>query len=78
MRVIGCGPLNRIIFTDKFIKNRKDRDNFESEKAQEMFSEKLKELGVFVNGNGLYHFSMCHTPKFIEKLIKIIKRVSNP
>jgi glutamate-1-semialdehyde 2,1-aminomutase len=76
MRVIGCGPLGRIIFTDKFIKNRKDRDNFEIENAQEVFSDKLRELGVFVNGNGLYHFSMSHTPKVVEELINITKLAS--
>jgi len=75
MRVVGCGPLNRIIFTDRFIRNRKDRDNFEPENAQEMFSGRLKELGVFVNGNGLYHLSMSHTPEIIESLIDRIKRV---
>ena len=76
MRVVGCGPLNRIIFTDKFIKNRKDRDNFESKNAQEAFSNKLKELGVFVNGNGLYHFSMSHTPEVIREIVDIIKTVT--
>ena len=76
MRVIGCGPLNRIIFTDKFIKNRKERDFYEPKNAQEIFSNKLKEMGVFVNGNGLYHFSMSHTPEVIEELISIIKIVS--
>jgi len=76
MRVIGCGAVNRIIFTDKFIKNRKDRDNFEPKNAQEMFSNKLKELGVFINGNGLYHFSMSHTPEVIKELINIIKLAS--
>ena len=73
MTVIGCGPLSRIVFTDKFIRNRKDRDNFEPENAQEAFSIKLKKLGVFVNGNGLYHFSMSHTPEIVEELINIIK-----
>jgi glutamate-1-semialdehyde aminotransferase len=28
MSAIGCGPINRLIFTNKFIKNRKDRDLF--------------------------------------------------
>ena len=74
MRAIGCGPINRIIFTDKFIKNRKDRDMHEPENAQKLFSIKLKESGVFVNGNGLYHFSMSHTPEVINELVNIIKR----
>ena len=73
MRVMGCGPINRIIFTDKFIRNRKDRDGLESSDAQKIFSEKLKRFGVFVNENGLYHFSMAHTPEVIGELINTIK-----
>ena len=77
MRIIGCGPLSRIIFTDKFIRNRKDRDAFEPERAQEEFSNKLKKLGVFVNGNGLYHFSMAHTPDVVGEIVKAIKTASS-
>jgi glutamate-1-semialdehyde 2,1-aminomutase len=77
MRAIGCGPLSRIIFTDKFIKNRKDRDNFEPKNAQETFSNKLKQVGLFVNGNGLYHLSMSHTPEVVEEMIILIKKVCN-
>ena len=75
MRVIGCGAINRIIFTDRFIMNRKDRDLYEPAGAQLAFSERLKDNNVFVNGNGLYHFSMSHTPEVIEKLINCIKEV---
>ena len=73
---MGCGPINRIIFTDKSIRNKKERDKFESSDAQKIFSDKLKELGVFVNTNGLYHFSMSHTTKIVEELIGLIKRAS--
>ena len=73
MRAIGCGSINRLIFTSKFIKNKKERDESECENAQKEFSDKLKTLGVFVNGNGLYHFSMSHTPDVIRKLTNIIK-----
>lgn len=73
MRVIGCGPLSRIIFTDRFIRNREDRDNFEPKKSQATFADKLKKMGVFVNGNGLYHFSMSHTPEIIKDITDIIK-----
>ena len=75
MRVIGCGPLNRIIFTDKFIRNRKDRDKFELADAQQIFTDKLKNVGVFLNGNGLFHFSMSHTKDIVLELIKKIKEV---
>lgn len=77
IRVIGCGPINRIIFTDKPIKNRKERDKFEIKGKQELFFSKLKNEGIFVNTNGLFHFSMSHTPKIIKKIIKKIKKISN-
>jgi glutamate-1-semialdehyde 2,1-aminomutase len=76
MRVIGIGPLNRIIFTEKFIKNRSDRDKYEIKGSQEAFSKKLAKLGVFVNGNGLYHLSMSHNTSVIKELIKKIKLAS--
>lgn len=66
------GNLYDKIKSDKFIKNRKDRDKFETLKAQKIFSNKLKKSGVFLNSNGLFHFSMSHTPKIINKIIKVI------
>tara|TARA_Y100000591_G_scaffold68903_1_gene57109 strand:- start:3336 stop:4466 length:1131 start_codon:yes stop_codon:yes gene_type:complete len=75
IRAIGCGPINRIVFTDKFITNREERDLYEPENAQKIFSKKLKESGVFVNTNGLYHFSMAHTPEVVKELINIIKKI---
>ena len=77
MRAIGCGAINRIVFTDKFIMNRKDRDLYESANTQSVFAERLKKLKVFVNGNGLYHLSMSHTPEVIKNLISKIKQASN-
>lgn len=73
MRAIGCGAINRIVFTDKPIMNRKDRDFYESANSQLAFSKRLKYLKVFVNNNGLYHLSMSHTPEIIESLINRIK-----
>ena len=73
MRAMGCGAINRIIFTNRFIINRKDRDLYEPIDAQLAFSKRLKDLNVFVNSNGLYHLSMSHTPEVIEKLIDRIK-----
>ena len=74
MRVIGCGPISRLIFTDKFIRNRKERDELESQN-QDDFYNKLKKEGVFVNGNGLFHFSMSHTPKVIIKIVMKIRGI---
>jgi len=68
MQAIGCGPINRIIFTNKFIKNRKERDEFET--CSEDFYKKLKFNGVFINTNGIIHLSMSHTVEVINKLVK--------
>tara|TARA_Y100001963_G_scaffold56242_1_gene78717 strand:- start:60504 stop:61619 length:1116 start_codon:yes stop_codon:yes gene_type:complete len=71
-RAMGCGSMNRIIFTDIFIKNRKDRDLLESFDHQK-FHHDLAKKQVFLNPNGIFHFSMCHTPSVINNLIdKII------
>lgn len=75
LKVIGCGPLNRIIFTDKFIKNRKERDELESKNQNEFYDE-LRKNGIFVNGNRLFHFSMCHTEDVINQIVHKIKMTS--
>ena len=71
MRAIGSGPINRIIHTDKFIRNRKDRDSFENPN-QNLLYERLLENGIFVNGNRTIHLSMCHTKKVMKQIIKNI------
>ena len=77
IRVIGIGPLSRIVFTNHFIRNRKDRDRLESsQKKQTIFYNLLLENGVFVNGNRLFHFSMCHNEEVVQELIDKIKKVS--
>ena len=76
IRVTGCGPINRIIFTDMFIKNREERDLNEDTKKRETFYFELKKQGVFVNTNGIIHISMAHSKKVIKTLINKIKNVA--
>tara|TARA_R100000329_G_scaffold50750_1_gene46881 strand:- start:3394 stop:4503 length:1110 start_codon:yes stop_codon:yes gene_type:complete len=73
-RAIGSGAINRILHTDKFVRNREDRDNFE-DTNQDEFYEKLLKHGVFVNGNRIFHLSMCHSMKIMKKMVKIICEV---
>ena len=68
MQAMGCGPINRIIFTNKFIRNKKDRDKLET--SSQDFYNMLKLNGVFINTNGIIHLSMCHTIDIINKLVK--------
>jgi len=70
IHVMGCGPINRLIFTNRPIKNRKERDRFE-EGDQKSFYKRLKENGVFVNSNRLIHISMPHIP-LVKTLIRAI------
>ena len=67
MRVIGCGPTNRIVFTDKIIKNKEDREKLESQN-QKNFYNQLKSNGVFINDNSIIQLSMSHTHKIINKI----------
>ena len=77
IRAIGCGPLNRLVFTDKFIRNKKERDEFENSSIQNQFYETLQKEGVFVNTNRLFHFSMSHSREILEQTIEKIKVTSN-
>ena len=72
MRIMGCGSTNRIIFTDKFIKNKSERDRHES-KNQKDFYNQLKSNGIFINDNGIIQLSMSHTPKIIDKIITAVE-----
>ncbi len=75
-RAIGIGSINRLLNTDKFVKNRKDRDKFE-DKNQDEFYKKLLERGIFVNGNRIFHLSMCHSMKVMNEMIEKICEVSH-
>ena len=77
IRAMGCGPINRLIFTDKPVKNRKERDKLEST-YQNVFYKELLKNGVFVNGNRIFHLSMCHNKKVIDNIVNsIIKVIDN-
>ena len=71
MRAIGCGPTNRIVFTDKIIKNKEDREKLESQN-QKKFYNQLKSNGVFINVNGIIQLSMSHTTDIINKISKVV------
>jgi len=75
MRVYGCGSINRIIFSDKPVRNRKERDSLET-KNQKGFYELLLKEGLFVNTNGIINLSMCHM-KVMDKMIHKIKKIVN-
>ena len=73
MQAMGCGPVNKIVFTEKFIKNKKDKDKLEQQN-QEYFYDRLRLNGVFVNTNRIIQLSMSHTTKTVDKIINATYR----
>jgi len=71
MQIMGCGSLNKIVFTKKFIKNKQEKDLLE-EGDQESFYNSLYEKGVLVNTNRIIQLSMAHKNKDINKIIDAI------
>lgn len=69
--VIGCGCINRIIHTDKHIRNKKERDLYETDPT--FFYDKLAKQNVFVNTNRIIHFSMSHSKRVVDSLITSFK-----
>lgn len=71
MQIMGCGPLNKIVFTEKFVKNKQEKDMLEKG-DQENFYNNLHKKGVFVNTNRIIQLSMAHKNKDINKIIDAI------
>ncbi len=68
-QVIGIGSLFRIIFTDKPVRSRRDRDLMEIPyPAQRDFYAQLLSAGVHVGGNGINSLSLAHTDEDLDKI----------
>ena len=75
MKMINYHSMLRIIFTDKPVKNREERD-----KTEKKFLKKISRLQnyAFANGilypkKGAFFISYSHDQKDIEKLVKVLK-----
>ena len=73
LRVIGIGSMMRLIFTNHFIKSRKDRDlNEVGADTQRKFYKKMLDYGIFVNSNGILFLSTEHSDEDVDKIISSI------
>jgi len=74
VRMYGIESMMRIIFTDEFIKSRRQRDLAEvSEIVQRCFQQYLLiEKGVNVNSSGLIFISTAHKEQEINQIINAI------
>lgn len=74
MKMIGCNSISRIIFTNKFIANRRARDLHElPSRTQEIFRKLMVLNGVLHPTNGIIFLSFSHEEKHVEQIIKAIK-----
>jgi len=71
VRMIGIGSMSRIIFTNKEIKSRRDRDKYESDTSlQELFYlHVLLEKGIYISGNRIIFLSAAHKKEHVERII---------
>ena len=67
--VIGIGSIFRIIFTDKAVRSRRDRDLLEiSYTNQREFYTQLLSAGVHVGTNGINFISLAHTDENLDEI----------
>jgi glutamate-1-semialdehyde 2,1-aminomutase len=72
-RVVGIKSMLRIIFTDKMIKSRKDRERYEiSQYQQVIFYKQLLIQGVYIGNNGIIFISIVHNEEIINAVIRAI------
>ena len=71
MRMIGIGSISRMIFTDKAIKSRRQRDKYEvDDSLQKLFYLHLcLEKGVYISSNRILFLSTAHKKEHIEKIV---------
>jgi glutamate-1-semialdehyde 2,1-aminomutase len=74
VRMTGIGSMSRMIFTDKPIKSRRERDRYEIDDAlQKLFYSYLRfEKGVHISGNRIIFLSTANKKEHIEKIMRSI------
>lgn len=69
-RMTGFKSMMRLIFTDKVIKSRKEREANEiSRDKQLQFYNELKKIGIYVGSNGIIFLSVVHDGIIVDKVI---------
>ena len=78
LRLCGCTSISRVLFTNKHINNRRERDRYElSSQKQDLFRKLMILSGVFHPSNGLIFLSFAHKEDHIVKVISAIKDSAN-
>ncbi len=74
--VIGIGSMFRVIFTDKPVRSRRERDLMEIPyETQRDFYRRLLSSGVHVGANGINFISLAHTADDLDKVCACYQEV---
>lgn len=78
IRVSNFGSMFRLIFTDKFVRSRKDRDKYElSYEKQNIFYDFLLKNGIYIGSNRINFISTVHSKNMLQEFIaKVIKGIA--
>ena len=72
-RAMGIGSMSRLIFTDKPVSSRRDRDHLEApQELQSRFYLHLLKKGVHVSSNRILFISGAHGKADVARIIKAI------
>lgn len=72
VRMLGIKSMMRLVFTDKPIKSRKEREKYEISRAMQLkFYKQLIDCGVYVGSNGIIFISIIHDRDIVDMVIKI-------
>ena len=76
MRIYNYHTMMRLIFTDKNVRNREERDNSEKKIAKKIFKlqEYSKKNNVIYPSRGAFFLSYAHEKNDILKIIKVFKK----
>lgn len=70
VRMMGLGSMSRLMFTDKAVRSRRERDQYEIDNTlQDLFYlYLLLEKGIHVIGNRIIFLSTAHREEHVEKI----------
>jgi glutamate-1-semialdehyde 2,1-aminomutase len=74
VRMIGIGSISRLIFTDKPIRSRRERDRFECppDVQDRFFEYLLLEEGIHISGSRGVFLSMAHQKEHIQQFLQAV------
>ena len=68
-RISGIGSFLRLLFTDKFVGSRRDRDHLEiSQVVQRAFYHELLNRGILVGSNRILYLSAAHDQRTVDQV----------